>query len=398
MANACRFNLLVVCATAFTVAAGLSPAQTPGQMEYERQQREYWRQQEQQRQEQQRQQQLMQDNARRQQEESSRINAPSGGGGAGGASAGARGQSADPSNAAAWSAARAMWEKRPALAPENNPLLIGRWTRPADTPAKSSDPFAGLVALAKGGMCEVLFGGGVFEFRRDTLVGMDQRTPEQELDKVEYRGGGKHIVVLPKTSIKLIEFDFETPDRIRWTAQPNCVLVRVKTDSTRTAATAAATAAVQATARPKNATAPAASPANASAAGVLSFSVGTPSADNNVAGRKLWVLKEDAQVALIKGGVTNTPYGTVLQTWMRACAAHAPACQQGALALKPYGVGMATTDASGHAQTPPLPLGRYWVLSDAKVANKHLMWNQPVDVGSSEKLVTLDERNAMPVD
>lgn len=48
-------------------------AQTPAQMEYERQQREYWRQQEQQRQEQQRLQQLQNDNARRQQEESSRF-------------------------------------------------------------------------------------------------------------------------------------------------------------------------------------------------------------------------------------------------------------------------------------------------------------------------------------
>jgi hypothetical protein len=53
-------------------------AQTPAQMDYERQQREYRQQQEQQRQEQQRQQQLMNENARRQQEESSRLNAPSG--------------------------------------------------------------------------------------------------------------------------------------------------------------------------------------------------------------------------------------------------------------------------------------------------------------------------------
>jgi hypothetical protein len=53
-------------------------AQTPQQMEYERQQREYRQQQEQQRQEQQRQQQLMDENARRQQEESRRLNAPMG--------------------------------------------------------------------------------------------------------------------------------------------------------------------------------------------------------------------------------------------------------------------------------------------------------------------------------
>ena len=65
-------------ATALAASACIALAQTPAQMEYDRQQREYWRQQEQQRQEQQRQQQLMQDNARRQQEESSRINAPQG--------------------------------------------------------------------------------------------------------------------------------------------------------------------------------------------------------------------------------------------------------------------------------------------------------------------------------
>jgi hypothetical protein len=48
--------------------------------------------------------------------------------------------------------------------------------------------------------------------------------------------------------------------------------------------------------------------------------------------------------------------------------------------------------------TPSLPPGRYWVLSDARVANKHGMWNQPVDVKGGDKTLTLDARNAMPVD
>ncbi len=54
----------------------VADAQTPAQMEYERQQREYRRQLEQQQQEQQRLQQQMNENARRQQEESRRLNAP----------------------------------------------------------------------------------------------------------------------------------------------------------------------------------------------------------------------------------------------------------------------------------------------------------------------------------
>src|SRR6185369_16542563 len=115
MANPSRFSLLVVCAAALTVAADLSSAQTPAQMEYERQQREYWRQQEQQRQEQQRQQQLMQDNARRQQEESSRVNAGQGQGtgnqGGAATSGGAAGRGGNQGGADALSAARATWEK-----------------------------------------------------------------------------------------------------------------------------------------------------------------------------------------------------------------------------------------------------------------------------------------------
>jgi hypothetical protein len=41
--------------------------------------------------------------------------------------------------------------------------------------------------------------------------------------------------------------------------------------------------------------------------------------------------------------------------------------------------------------------GRYWVLSDAKIDNKHMMWNQPVDLKGADASVTLDGRNAMPV-
>ena len=233
-------SAMLVMAVAVTPQHGL--AQTPAQMEYERQQREYWRQQEQQRQEQQRVQQQMNENARRQQEQSSRINAPAGqssGGYAPGAPQGAGG--GDPAGAQAASAARAMWEKRPALPPDRNPLL-GKWTRPASTRTNSSDPFAAVFALAKGGLCEAIFGGGVFEFRPDRLIGMDDRTPPQELDRVEYRGDAKHVVVLPKTTFKLIEFDFEGPDRINWASQ-KCVLVRVGSASSSASAASPAAAA-----------------------------------------------------------------------------------------------------------------------------------------------------------
>lgn len=291
--------------------------------------------------------------------------------------------------AAAWDAARRKWEKQPPLPPDRNPLIGGKWTRPASTRPNPNDPFGQLAALAKGGMCEMLFGGGMFEFRADRMIGMDERTPPQELDRVEYRGDPKHVVVLPKTTVKLIEFDLETPDRINWKAA-NCVLVRA----------GSAPAASSGAAAPKVANAAAAPAAGSRSAsnGVLTLAVGATSSTDKVAGRKFWVLKTDPQFALIKAGLTSTPYGTVLQNWMRACEKRDQTCATGMQALQPYSVGFATADASGHAQTPPLPAGRYWVLSDAKVDSKHLMWLQPVDVKGAEASVTLDKRNAMSVD
>jgi hypothetical protein len=296
--------------------------------------------------------------------------------------------------AAAMDAARRKWLSQPALPPERNPLLGSKWTRPASTRPNPNDPFGQIQALAKGGMCEVLFGGGMFEFRADRLVGMDAHTPPQELDRVEYRGDAKHVVVIPKTTIKLMEFDVEGPDKINWKAA-NCVLVK---------AGSAPTASGSGPAKGANA-APAnvanAAPANGShsgSGGVLMLAVGATSSTDKVAGRKLWVLKSDPNFVLIKAGVTSTPYGSVMQNWMRACEKREQICMTGMQALQPYSVGIATADAVGHAQTPALPAGRYWVLSDAKIDNKHLMWLQPVDVKGAEASVTLDKRNAMPVD
>ncbi len=366
-------------------------AQTPQQMEYERQQREYWRQQEQQRQEQQRQQQIMNENARRQQEESRRFSAPANQDPSYSYQGGTPAQSTQASGPAAAQSdaleqARKNWQRRPPLPADRNPLL-GKWTRPASSRTNSGNPFAQLGAMMNGGLCEVLFGGaGVFEFKPDRLVGSDAQTKETELDRVEYRGDAKHVVVIPQTTLKLIEFDLEGPNRINWAGQ-NCVLVRLA--STPAASAAAAPPRIANAAPMQDAT---------SSGGVLALSVSALSPADNVAGRKIWILKADPQFALIRGGLTSTPYGTVLQNWMRACHQKQQACAAGMQALQPYSVGFATLDANGQARSPHLPAGRYWVLSDAKVENKHVMWHQPVDVKGAAASLTLDQSNVMAVD
>ncbi len=214
-------------------------AQTPQQMEYERRQREQWQQQERQRQredeirrynqqiEQERErreaaqkQQRADEEARKRSDQEYNQNFQD---------AQRRQQEAHRQGAGVgdqMEQARQSWQKRPPLPAERNPLL-GKWTRPASARTNSSDPFAQLGAMLQGGLCELMFGGGgVFEFRSDRLVGSDARTREQELDRVEYRGDAKRVVVIPQTTFKLIVFDFEGPNRINWAGQ-DCVLVRV---------------------------------------------------------------------------------------------------------------------------------------------------------------------------
>ena len=297
----------------------------------------------------------------------------------------------DAAVAAAYENARRSWLARAPLAADRNPLLGSRWMRPASTQGKPGDPFGNLMTLAKGGLCDLLFGGGMFEFRAGALVGMEPNgSGEQELDRVEYRGDAHHVVVLPRQTVRIMEWDVEGPDRIRWASQ-NCVLVRAgAVASTRAATAQPASMQGQATG----------SGAPAGVGGVLSLSIlANPPGSIIVANRKLWVLKREPRQALIAAGLPDNANGNALQNWIRACQKRdLPACQQGGLALKPYMLGIATTDANGHAQSPPLPAGRYWVFGDGRIDNRPMLWNQAVDVRGGPVSLTLDEHNATPVD
>ena len=101
-------------------------------------------------------------------------------------------------------------------------------------------------------------------------------------------------------------------------------------------------------------------PAHSSTGGVLSLSVSAASSTDNVSGRKLWVLKADPQVALIKGGLTSTPDGTVLQHWMRACSETRPGLRHGRAG--------AQTVQRGYCDD-----GRQGTRADAAVARRSLL-------------------------
>ena len=413
-----RSALLAAATLLTTVASQWAGAQTPAQMEYDRQQREYRQQQEQQRQEQQRQQQLMNENARRQQEESRQPNAPRGQSPTPGQGAAPQTASRQP-GAQALEEARQTWSKRPPLPPDRNPLL-GIWKRPPSGPRNSSDPFAALQALAKGGLCEVLFGGGTFEFRPTTLVGFDQRTSEQELDRVEYRGDAKQVVVLPKTTVRLMVFDFDGPDRINWSGQ-NCVLVRVGPASRGASpapsaqpqhmATAAASESSRKAATPP-ASSGAASIAHASNSGtsgiasrrtLLSLAAGLQYPSGKyfpLAGTTFYVLKENLDAALARGGMQPPPGVSPLRAWIRACEAKQDAtCSQGNRVFEASTVATLRTDLQGQAELGTLNAGTYYVYGGhQRYQQRNVLWNVRVDVREgANNSVKLDQANVMSV-
>ncbi len=374
-------------------------AQTPAQLEYERQQREYWRQQEQQRQEQQRQQQIMNENARRQQDESRRLNQPSGGGappGAAGAGmAGGVGGSDRQRIEADLDRARAEWSKRPALPPERNPLL-GRWMRPPSTRGNANDPFAQIAALSKGGACELFFGGGgVFEFRPASLVGSDAQMREQELDQVQYRGDAQRVVVIPKASFKLIEFQFDGPDRITWPLY-SCTLVRVTGAAKAAAPAKAATRAGTPAAAPAAGAPPAM--ANVGGTGVLLALTVMVGADGNSrpVSTSFFVLRHSAAVALRQGGVQSRPGMSMTQSWLLDCQERTPACKQGASGLAADAMGSLRTDAQGKAMTNALPAGAYYVVGSVRDQGQERVWNVRVDLKPGTNNVVLDQANLLP--
>jgi hypothetical protein len=191
------------------------------QMKYEQSQRE-WREQEQARINEQ----IRQSNERigRQSSEAARNSGESA------TSSGGAGPSTSYSGGAGGSAAaeieraRRRLEREPPLPPAKNPLL-GQW-RLEKARAAPKGGLAELNAMLSGGVCQMLLGDGIWDFRPKSMHGIDRGIGETELDKVEYRGNAKTVAVLPQRMFRLMLFEFDSPRRIRFLGQ-DCVMVRV---------------------------------------------------------------------------------------------------------------------------------------------------------------------------
>jgi hypothetical protein len=294
-------------------------------------------------------------------------------------------QSAAPAAVPSGPDLRAVWIRHPLVPPNQNPLF-GRWNSHAAPPIGPADSplgdigvvFGADVAQMTAGMlqsvCDSMFGSAMVEFRPTTLVSVGGGR-ERVLTRVEYRGGGDTIAVLPLDpgSFGAAVFDFKGHDKII-AKEIGCTMARAGAASA---------------AQPGQAVAVSAPQATGAATGAV-LVVTTP-----LHGGHVFVLKHDVEVALTNGGLRATADGSAMKMWGMACANGngTPVCQQGVQALAADTAGLAVTDAAGRGQTQPLPAGRYYVFNSVHIANKPMMWNLPVDLKAGANTLTLDQHN-----
>jgi len=57
-------------------------------------------------------------------------------------------------------------------------------------------------------------------------------------------------------------------------------------------------------------------------------------------------------------------------------------------------LGFITTDSGGHARTPVMKPGSYYLVGVAPYQGKHLFWHRPIAIRAGSNAVTLDQTNA----
>jgi hypothetical protein len=118
---------------------------------------------------------------------------------------------------------------------------------------------------------------------------------------------------------------------------------------------------------------------------------------NPLAGRAYVILRDAYGDALAKSGVA-VPTGTSPYKYVGSvCGSRTPECQQALDAIKVSAASAVRADASGVGTLPGVPPGTYYLMVSAIYNKQSLVWGQAVHVNAGQNSVTLDLRNATPL-
>ncbi|MES1158260.1 MAG: hypothetical protein ABUL42_00030 [Terricaulis silvestris] len=292
------------------------------------------------------------------------------------------------------------WARRPALTASHNALL-GRWryvgVSASNLGAQQTNAMAGMLGpqyaqMAQnmassmyGSTCQSLFSGGsagLIEFRGADMVGVNNDGGATVISRVEYRGDGASVIVLPKDIAMARIFAFDINGDRATARALGCTLQRVS-------------------ATPGSASTPghagaASVPSAQSASLVINASVRVPGPGGNfapVTGAPVVLSTRSLDEALASVGLRQP---TPVVAWLTACQARAPACAQGMQALAANPAAKGATDAQGHLTLNSTPTGHFFVVCiGGTVAGQTLIWSVPIDIGAGANQLGLSDANSL---
>jgi len=88
---------------------------------------------------------------------------------------------------------------------------------------------------------------------------------------------------------------------------------------------------------------------------------------------------------------------SLLKVYIIACMNRQPSCQQGIAAVNASTVSGTRADANGEGQLPGVPPGRYNFYCSGAYNRQLYKWDLKVELKSGVNSLTLDQRNATPV-
>ena len=126
----------------------------------------------------------------------------------------------------------------------------------------------------------------------------------------------------------------------------------------------------------------------------LSAQPGTP---NPLAGRPYVLLRDSYADALAKGGVSVPAGVSPFKYVSTICVSRTPDCQKIMDAVKANAASAVRADANGSGTFPGVAPGSYYLMISARYNNQTLVWAQAVQLRHGANSVTLDQRNATPL-
>lgn len=280
-------------------------------------------------------------------------------------------------------------KSKPLLPAAKNPL-IGRWRQTA-TQATNLGMLGGLPGVgsmvngAFAGGCQSIFGKGMIAFTPTQLNWVAPDGHEEILNHVEYRGDGANVIVIPTDSDLPLIFGLPDHDHVV-VAFLGCRMARAGVKPMPVAAVATPP--------------PAAATGSESGRGTLDLKVGE-TRDGRFsavpAGTQIWVTKENPDSNLVKAGFAADAGAPPIEKLFAACkvgqGGSQASCSRGMQAMIAGSLGVARTDPDGHARTPALAPGRYYVVGFVPYQGHSLLWHLPVDVKAGANTMSLEPQN-----